>query len=103
MGVADDRDARTVRFLARVPAFAGVINRDVELDTLKRAGAGEGAVEQVIWRPDSAGLFVDIYPRGDPLNSHHLYTYDLEEWELQLVDLDFRGDYFWAILAESNP
>lgn len=62
-----------------------------------------GAVEQVIWRPDSAGLFVDVYPREDPLNSHHLYTYDLEDWELQLVDLDFRGDYFWANIVESNP
>jgi hypothetical protein len=58
----------------------------------------DGAVEQVIWRPDSSGFFLDMYPKANPNNSHHLYTYDLDDWELQLVDLDFRGGHFWAIL-----
>jgi len=34
----------------------------------------DGAVEQVIWRPDSSGFFLDMYPKGNPNNSHHLYT-----------------------------
>jgi len=55
-------------------------------------------VGQVLWRPDSSGIFVEVYARENPLNARHLYSYDLEEWELRLVDLDIRGSYFWAIL-----
>jgi hypothetical protein len=59
-------------------------------------------VEQVLWRPDSTGLFLEVYAVENPLGSHHLYTYTLEEWELQLVDLDVRGDYSWAILRQAE-
>jgi hypothetical protein len=60
----------------------------------------EEPVRQVLWRPDSTGLFLEVYARENPFSSHHLYTYDLDEWELQLVDLDVRGSYFWVILKQ---
>jgi hypothetical protein len=60
----------------------------------------EEPVEQVLWNPDGTGMFLEVYARENPFNSHHLYTYALEEWELKLVDLDARGGYFWAILAQ---
>ena len=60
----------------------------------------EESVGQVLWRPDSTGLFLEVYARENPFSSHHLYTYSLEEWDLQLVDLDVRGDYFWVVLKQ---
>ncbi|OGO16313.1 MAG: hypothetical protein A2Z14_12350 [Chloroflexi bacterium RBG_16_48_8] len=57
----------------------------------------EEPVEQVLWKPDSTGLFIEVYARENPFSSHHLYIYDLEKWELQLVDLDVRGEYCWAV------
>ena len=60
----------------------------------------EEPVRQARWRPDSTGLFLEVYARENPFSSHHLYTYDLDEWELQLVDLDVRGTYFWVILKQ---
>jgi hypothetical protein len=58
----------------------------------------EEPVNKVLWRPDGKGMFLEVYARGNPFNAHHLYTYSLEKWELMLVDLDVRGDYFWSIL-----
>ncbi len=62
----------------------------------------EEPVGKVLWRPDSKGLFLEVYARENPNNSHHLYFYNLEEWELQLVELDVRGGYFWAIPKEEE-
>jgi hypothetical protein len=66
----------------------GVLIREIVADPVGR----------VLWRPDSTGMFIEIYDRANPHNAHHLYSYDMEEWELRLVDLDVRGTYFWAIL-----
>jgi hypothetical protein len=60
----------------------------------------EEPVGKVLWRPDSTGLFLEVYASENRYSSHHLYTYDIEEWELQLVDLDVRGDYTWVILQQ---
>jgi hypothetical protein len=62
----------------------------------------DGAVQQVIWQPDAEGFFLDVYETGNSSGAHHLYTYNVTEWELQLVDLDFRGGSFWAILKGSE-
>jgi len=78
---------------ATVYTHIGVLIRD----------ATEGAVEQVIWQPDGVGFFLDVYSKGNPNGAHHLYTYNLDEWELQLVDLDFRSGFFWSGSAASNP
>jgi len=78
---------------ATVYTHIGVLIRD----------ATEGAVKQVIWQPDGDGFFLDVYSKGNPNGSHHLYTYSLDEWELQLVDLDFRSSFFWGGLTLSNP
>ena len=64
----------------------------------------EGAsVSQVIWRPDSAGFFVEVYSQEDPNNSHHLYSFNLEKWGLKWVDGDFKGDAFWTGPALAVP
>jgi hypothetical protein len=63
----------------------------------------DGAVKQVIWQPDGSSFFLDVYSKGNPNGAHHLYTYDLNEWELLLVDLDFRGGHFWGGLAAPSP
>jgi hypothetical protein len=65
--------------------------------------ATDGAVKEVIWRPDGAGFFLDVYWKSNLHGSHQLYTYDLDEWELQLVDLDYRAGDFWGGLPASNP
>jgi hypothetical protein len=63
----------------------------------------DGAVNQAIWEPDSGWLFLEVYLKDNPSSSHHLYVLNLDEWELQLVDLDVKGDYFWAGLVQENP
>jgi hypothetical protein len=62
----------------------------------------DGAVQQVIWQPGAGGFFLDLYEKGNSSGAHHLYTYNVTEWELQLVDLAFRGGHFWAILEPSE-
>jgi len=63
----------------------------------------DAAVAKVIWRPDSGGFFIDAYQTNDPGHGHHLYMHDLGDWDLQLVDLDFRGADFWIGPALSTP
>lgn len=61
------------------------------------------AVSQVIWQPDSAGFFLEVYLQENPSNSHHLYSFNLEKWDLQWVDGDFRGNAFWTGPALASP
>lgn len=63
----------------------------------------EGAVAEVIWQPGDAGFFLEAYQVNNPDVGHQLYYQDMSEWELQLVDLDTRGGYFWIGTPAESP
>ncbi len=63
----------------------------------------EAGVQEVIWDPSSSGFFLEVYLVGNPLSSHHLYVQAMDEWLLQVVDLDVKGVYFWAGPAVAAP
>ena len=63
----------------------------------------EGAVAEVIWQPSDAGFFLEAYQVNNPDLGHQLYYHNMSEWELQLVDLDTRGGYFWIGAPTESP
>jgi hypothetical protein len=58
--------------------------------------ATDATVGSVIWRPDGEGVFLDLFRAEFPTVGHQLYAFELDEWELGLIDLDYRGLSFWT-------
>jgi hypothetical protein len=63
----------------------------------------DGPVADVVWGPEDAGFFLEVYQPENPVIGHQLYRLDLTEWEMELIDLDTRGGYFWMEQAIVEP
>ncbi len=63
----------------------------------------DGPVANVVWQPGDAGFFIEVYQPENPIIGHQLYSLNLSEWEMQLVDLDTRGGYFWMESVLETP